>query len=241
MGAMAILLTLLLLAPDAPATKVPELVEILKDLDRAPAALKLLREIGGLKGNHAEANALVKMIRDPKLNRKLLAKKPEVMEASFRALGGIGSRQVTKQLLALLKHSTLKKHAVIRIGVCHALKGSADPKAAEALIKLMRDKSDHVVAAAAEAAGAYRYEKELMRKDLFKTILGIYESNWNLKNSVDPEMKTQRRRAEEKWEIIEKPMEKSLQLLSNVTQIDPPAWRRFWNKNKKRRWGDLEH
>ena len=32
MDAMAILLTLLLLAPDAPATKVPQLREILKDL-----------------------------------------------------------------------------------------------------------------------------------------------------------------------------------------------------------------
>lgn len=241
MGVMAILLTLLLLAPDEPATKVPQLTEILKDLDRTPEALQLLREIGGMKGNHAEAMALVKMIRNPRLNSKLLKSKPEVIEASFRALGGIGSRKVTKQLLLLLKHSTLKKEEVIRIGVCRALKGSADPKATEALIKLMRDKSDHVIAAAGEAAGAYRYEKEHIRKDLFKTILGIYESTWNLKNSVDPEMKTERRRAEEKWEIIEKPMEKSLQLLSNVTQNDPPAWRRFWNKNKKRRWGDLEH
>ncbi|MHC5050806.1 MAG: HEAT repeat domain-containing protein, partial [Planctomycetota bacterium] len=135
----------------------------------------------------------------------------------------------------------LKKEEAIRIGVCRALQGSADPKAAESLIKLMRDRSDHVVAAAAEAAGAYRYEKEHIRKELFKTILGIYESTWNLKNSVDAEQKVARRRAEDKWEIIEKPMEKSLQLLSNVTQNDPPAWRRFWNKNKKRRWGDLEH
>jgi len=241
MKAMAILLTLLLLAPDAPATKVPELIEILRDLERTPQALQLLREIGGLKGNHAEAAALVKMIRNPRLYPRLLTNKPEVVEASFRALGGIGSRKVTKQLLALLDHSTLKKHAVIRVGVCRALEGSADPKAAEALIKLMRDKNDHVIAAAAEAAGAYRYEKEFIRKDLFKTILGIYESTWNLKNTVDPEKKTEKRRAEEKWEIIEQPMEKSLQLLSNVTQVDPPAWRRFWNKNKKRRWGDLEH
>jgi HEAT repeat protein len=241
MEVMAILLTLLLLAPDAPATKVPELIEILRDLDRAPEALKLLREIAALKGNHAEAIALVKMIRTPKLNSKLLRKRPEVIEASFRALGGIGSRKVTPHLLALLQHSTLKKEDVIRIGVCRALQGSADPKAAEAIIKLMRDKSDHVIAAAAEAAGAYRYASELVRKELFKTILGIYESTWNLKNSVDPEKKVKRRRAEDKWEIIEKPMEKSLQLLSNVTQNDPPAWRRFWNKNKKKRWGDLEH
>ncbi|MHC4493825.1 MAG: hypothetical protein ACYTDU_19680, partial [Planctomycetota bacterium] len=98
---MAILLTLLLLAPDAPATKVPELIEILKDLEQTPQALQLLREIGGMKGNHAEATALVKMIRTPRLNAKLLKKKPEVLEASFRALGGIGSRKVTKRLLAL--------------------------------------------------------------------------------------------------------------------------------------------
>ena len=35
--------------------------------------------------------------------------------------------------------------------------------------------------------------------------------------------------------------EKSLQLLSNVTQPDPPSWRRWWNKNKKGRWADLEN
>ena len=105
----------------------------------------------------------------------------------------------------------------------------------------MRDREDRVVAAAAETAGAYRYAKVSIRKDLFKTILDIYVGTWNLKNSVNPDLKTEKRRAERKWELIERPMERSLQLLSNVTQNSPPEWRRWWNKNKRKRWEELEH
>ena len=71
-----------------------------------------------------------------------------------------------------------------------------------------------VVAAAGEASGAYRYAKSPMRKDLFNKIMGIYVSTWNLKNSVNPDRKKEKRRAETKWEIIEKSMETSMQLLS---------------------------
>ncbi len=237
MGAMATLLTLLLLAPDPVATKVPEVIQHLKAKPpQTTQALNLLKEIGTLKKNHVEAKALVKMIRTRKVK-----KPPEVIEASFLALKGIGSRKVTRSLLAILDHSVLKKNSLVRIGVCRALEGSVDPIAAETLVALMRDKDDHVIAAAAEAAGAYRYEKEAIRKDLFKTTMGIYVSTWNLKNAVNPEKKKEKGRAERKWEVIEKPMEKSLQLLSNVSQNDPPSWRRWWNKNKRKRWAELEN
>ena len=125
--------------------------------------------------------------------------------------------------------------------MCRAFQGSADPDGAEALQELLHDREDRVIAAAGEAAGAYRYAKEPLRKDLFKAVLDVYESTWNLKNSVKPGLKTEKRRAERKWEIIEGPMEKSLQLLSNQTEPDPPSWRRWWNKNKKDRWADLEN
>ncbi|HEY7727811.1 MAG TPA: HEAT repeat domain-containing protein, partial [Candidatus Eisenbacteria bacterium] len=136
---------------------------------------------------------------------------------------------------------TLKKVDDIRVGVCRALQGSADPAATDALIDLLRDGEDRVMAAAAEAAGAYRYAKEPIRKDLFKTILDIYEATWNVKNSVSPDHKHNKRRAERRWEVIEGAMESSLQLLSNVTQPDPPSWRRWWNKNKRDRWQAIEN
>ena len=233
---MPALLALLLLAQAPKSTnQVPQVVELLK-AKKTTGALGLLKTIAGHEGNHEEAKSLVKMIRSASVK-----KPPEVMEASFLALRGIGSRKVTKSVVALLKHSKLKKKVTVRIGVCRALGGSADPAGVETLIDLMRDKEDKVVAEAADAAGAFRYDKESIRKDLFKTILNIYESNWNLKNSVDPELKKLRSRAEKKWEIIEAPMEKSLQLLSNVTQNAPPDWRRWWNKNKRRRWAELEN
>jgi hypothetical protein len=226
---------LLLLLLAAPATnKVPEVEQYLKAGDKKQA-LTLLKEIGTHKKNHEEAKSLVKLIRNPKYRQD-----NELLEASFLALKGIGSRKATRGLLGLLRHSVLKKIVTVRIGVCRALGGSADPAAAETLIDMMRDRWDKVVAAAGEAAGSYRYAKESIRKELFKTVLGIYEST-NLKNSVNPELKKERARAERKWEVIEKPMERSLQLLSNVTQNDPPAWRRWWNKNKHKKWADLEN
>ncbi len=231
---MAVLLVLLLAAPPA-VNKVPNVFPLLKTGD-TKAALSLLKEIGTHKKNHEEANALVSLIKTRKVK-----KPPEVMEACFLALKGIGSRKVTRKLIGLLKHSTLKKITAVRVGICRALGGSADPAAVEALIRRMRDKEDQVIAAAAEAAGAYRYQTAAIRKDLFKTILNIYESTWNLKNSVKPDLKIQRARADRKWEIIERPMERSMQLLSNITQNDPPAWRRWWNKNKRKKWVELEN
>jgi len=233
---MHILLTLLLLAPSGSAKKVPELEKHLEN-GRKKEAVVLLKEIGALKRNHAEAEALVRLI----LKRKL--REPELLEAGFLALKGIGSKEVTRELLWLLDNSPLRKQEIARIGVCRALEGAVDtrPPAVDAITDLLRDKSDKVIAAAAEACGAYRHAKEPIRKELFEDVLGIYVGTWNMKNTVDPDLKKEKRRAEQKWEIIEKPMERTLQLLSNVTQEDPPAWRRFWNKNKYKRWRDLDN
>jgi len=235
MSSMPFLLAILLLGPAETKNQVPEVEQYLKSGENS-RAIAVLKEIGTHKGNDEEAVALVGFIRTSRL-----ARPPEITEAAFLALRGIGSRKVTRKVLALLDHSTLKKDPQIRIGVARALEGSADPLGIEPIIKLLRDKDDQVVAAAARAAGAYRYEKESTRKDFFKTIVGNYESTWNLKNSVDPDKKVERARAERKWEVIEGPMERSLQLLSNTVQPDPPSWRRWWNKNKKKKWASLDN
>lgn len=231
---MAPLLMLLILAAEGP-TRADEVEAALAAGDK-PKAIALLKEIGTLKGNDAEALGVVRLVREPEVT-----KQPEVLEECFLALKGIGSRKVTPALLRLLDHSTLKEIEAVRTGVCRAFQGSADPEGAEALLDLLHDREDRVIAAAAEAAGAYRYAKEPLRKELFKGILEVYEGTWNLKNSVKPELKVEKRRAERRWEVVEGAMEKSLQLLSNVTEPDPPSWRRWWNKNKKDRWADLEN
>ena len=234
---MAILVALLVLAPPADPPKAeltPKVIEALKAGNKKKA-LELLKEVATKKGHHAEATALLKLVR-----AKRPAKADDVMEAIFRSLQGIGSRKVTPQLQLLLKRNPYKKSKIIRIGVCRALEGSADPRAIDTVIKLLRDPDDHVIAAAAECAGAYRYAKDGQRKDLFQTIMGHYVSTWNLKNSVDPAKKKERSRAEKKWEIVGDAMEKALQLLSNTTQNSPPEWRRWWNKNKKKRWAELD-
>jgi HEAT repeat protein len=237
MGAMSLLLTLLLLAPEPVAVKVPEIPPLLKGKKpKTDAALALLKEIGQLKGNDAEAKALVKLIKSSKVK-----KPPEIMEASFLALKGIGSRKVTKSMILLLNVNKLKKDPVVRIGICRALEGSADPAGIEHLTDSLRDVDDRVIAAAAAALGVHRHAKVTVRKDLFESLLKVYVPTWNLKNSVKQDLKVQRRRAERKWEVIEAPMEKSLALLSNVTQPDPPSWQRWWNKNKKKRWQAIEH
>jgi HEAT repeat protein len=231
---MAFLITLLILSAES-ETQTDGVAAALKAGDK-PKAMALLKEIGTLKGNDPEALALVKLVREQEV-----LKQPEVLEECFLALKGIGSRKATPGLLKLLDHSTLKDVEAIRVGACRAFQGSADPDAAEALLDLLHDREDRVIAAAGEAIGAYRYAKEPVRKDLFKSVLDVYESTWNMKNTVKPELKTEKRRAERKWEIIEGVMERSLQLLSNQTQPDPPSWRRWWNKNKKDRWADLEN
>jgi len=233
---MACLLLILLLAPDPkPESQVPEVAQLLKD-GKPDKALILLREIGAHKKNHQEAADLIKLVRSSRPKRP-----PEVDEAIFLALRDIGSRKVTSKLIALFKHRTLKKDPRARAGICLALGGAADPKAVDELCDRMRDPDDHVIAAAIEAAGSYRYAKESIRKELFETVLGVYVPTWNMKESINPEHKTARQRAERKWEVIVKPSEKTLRLLSNTTQEDPPAWRRWWNKKKKKKWAEIEN
>jgi hypothetical protein len=228
---MVLLHVLLLLgAPSPDAVKVPQLVKLLEEKKREEA-VALLREIAGMRDDHAEAKALVRMVRNPDV-----PKTPEVVEATFLALKGIGSRQVTRDVVALLEHSELKKDPAVRIGVCRALEGSADPAGVEALVGCFHDVEDRVIAAAAEAAAAYRHAGEAVRKELFKEVLEVYVPTWNLKNSVDPERKVEKARAERKWAVVSGSMEKALQLLSNANEPTPPAWQRWWNKNKKKRW-----
>ena len=230
MEAMAPLLLLLALAADPEPEHVEKLVALLEE-KKTEEALALLKEIEALKGNHVEAKALVRMIRDRDVD-----KPPEVLEASFLALKGIASREATRDLLRLLDHSELKKDPAIRVGVCRALEGSADPAAVEAIADLFHDREDRVIAAAADAAAAHRHSSEAIRKELFKEVLEVYVPTWNLKNSVDPDLKVEKARAERRWAIVGGSMERALQLLSNVNQQDPPAWQRWWNKNKKKRW-----
>jgi HEAT repeat protein len=225
-------LALLLLAPSG--NQVPELIGHLQAGD-AVKALAVLREIASHAKNDEEALDLVKLIRQGKPKMP-----PEVVDAVFLALKGIGSRKVTKDLMAFRKHSRLKKDDRVQVGVCRALGGSADPIAVEFLIDRLRDPNDEVIAAAAEAAGAYRHASQEIRKEFFQTIVDQYESMWNLMNSVNPDRTVEKGRAERKWAITGKAMEKSLQLLSNVTQSDPPEWRRWWNKNKNSKWPELE-
>ncbi len=234
MGVMAALLTTLLLLMPAPvAEKVPKLKELLT-AEKTDEALTLLKEIGALKGDDAEAKALVKLIR-----ARRPKKPPEVLEASFVALQGIGSKKVTKGLLQLLDHNMAKDDPAVRIGICRALQGSADKAAIKDLIKLVRsDREDTVKAAAATALGAYRYAPEATRKDIFKVVMGILDSTWNLKNAVKPELKVARRRAQKRWAIIGGPFEKTLELLTNTRQPHPAEWRKWWNKNKRKKWGN---
>ncbi len=235
---MLVAFTILLLAAPAakdaaPKSEVPKVTALLSK-DQPGKAIKLLRKIGKHKDNHAEAIDLVKLIKAPKPK-----KAQEVYEACFLALKGIGSRKVTRALIALFKHPRLKKEPMFRAGICRALGGSADPKAVSALTDRMRDPDDRVIAAAIDAAGPFRYAAVSVRKELFKAVISVYVPTWNMKESIKPDHKKRRQRAERRWELIAKPSERSLQLLSDITQPDPPAWRRWWNDNKKKKWAEL--
>ena len=233
---MACLLTLLFLLPGPNAqSQVPDVVQLLKD-EKPDKAIALLKEIGKHKKNDTEAGDLIKLVKSARPKRP-----SEVDQAIFLALRDIGSRKVTSKLLALFKVKRIKKDPTLRAGVCTALGGAADPKAVDELCDRMRDPDNHVVAAAVEAAGSYRYSKESIRKELFKTVLAVYVPTWNMKESIHPDHKQKRQQAERKWELIAKPCEKTLRLLSNTTQEDPPAWRRWWNKTKKKKWQEIEN
>ena len=147
-------------------------------------------------------------------------------------------KSFVKPLVKCLEDKRFRRDADAKRRIAHALAVVADKSAIEPLTSLIRfDEDPEVVAEAADALAGYAAAPLALRKPAVKRLVDLYESTWNLKESVKTEQKDKilRREATEKYKVYGKSLRYTLQTLTGVQLTRPHEWRRWWNDNKKKK------
>ena len=190
--------------------------------------LEALQALGGVEAGRAAMGA----IPHPA---------PEVRDAAFDLIEREHDKSYVKPLVAMLEDKRYRRDADAKRRVAHALSVVAEPSAIEPLSDLIRfDEDPEVVAEAADALASFASAKVAQRKPAVKRLVDLYESTWNLKESVrqDHKDKILRSEAADRYKVYGKPLRHALQALTGVQLTRPAEWRRWWNSNKKRpKWG----
>ena len=165
----------------------------------------------------------------------------EVREAAFDIVEREHDKSYLKPLVKLLEDKRYRRDADAKRRIAHALAVVAEPGAIEPLSELIRfDEDPEVVAEAADALASFASAKVPLRKPAVKRMVDLYESTWNLKESVRQEHKDKvlKKEAEQRYKVYGKTLRHALQALTGVQLTRPAEWRRWWNSNKKRnKWG----
>jgi len=142
-----------------------------------------------------------------------------------------------KPLVAILEDKAYRRDADARRRVAHALSVVGDPAAVEPLAQLLRfDEDAEVVAEAADALAGFPTASLKVRKIAVRRLVDLYESTWNLKESVKTGQRDKilRKQARKKYKVYGKSLRFALQSLAGVQLTRPQEWREWWNENKKK-------
>jgi hypothetical protein len=197
-----------------------------KKTDELLKSLEALAALRGQEAGHAALEAL------PCTN-------VEVRDAAFEIVEREHHKKLVKPLAALLEDKDFRRDVDARRRIAHALAVMADPSAIEPLATLVRFHEDaEVVAEAADALASYGAAKVDMKRIAVRRLVDVYETTYNLKESIRPEDKVLRKVAIKRYKVYAKSVRHALQSLTGVQLTRPHEWREWWNDNKKKRkWG----
>jgi len=139
-----------------------------------------------------------------------------------------------KVLMSWIGHKTHRKDIVLQEKLILSLGKTKDEKGRKLLIKTLDDKTPAIQAATAEALGEWEGEDQDLRKDNFDELKNLL---LGVKGAVDSDPNDTISR--ERYDAISAPIITSLQRLSGQKINDPNEWLRWWNKNKKADWDEL--
>lgn len=187
--------------------------------------LKHLEALAALGGHEAGAAALAAL---PSTQEK-------VRDALFDIVEKEHDKRLVKPLSALLEHKDYRRDFDARRRIAHALAVMDDASAVEPLADLIAfDEDAEVVLEAADALSSYASAPLKTRKIGVRRLVDLYESTYNLKESVRPEDKILRKIATDRYKVYGKALRYALQALTGVQLTRPQEWRRWWNTNKKK-------
>ncbi len=188
--------------------------EILKDLDA-------LKTLAGVDGAHAALEALA-------------FDDEETEKAVFEQVETCRDKSLLKPLAAMIEDKDTRRRFRLHAQIAHAFAAIADPAALEPLTELVRSEDAHVVAAAADALAGFRSAPHAKRVEPVRRLVDVFESTYNLKESIRAEDRIQSDRAKDQWEVYGAAVRKALQSLTGQSQLSSSRqFRDWWNEHKK--------
>ncbi|MFM8979104.1 MAG: HEAT repeat domain-containing protein [Planctomycetia bacterium] len=187
-------------------------------------ALSALEALGGLPAAQAAIEAL--HVQDA-----------DVRDRACALVDGVHDPSLVAALGALLVDKDLRRDTDLRLRVARSLGVQGLVEAIPHLVLLVQDEPATVVAAACTSLAAFGQAPTALKREAVRRMVDIYESTWNLMNSVRPEDRLLAKVAYEDWEVFHKPMREALRKLTLQALTYPKDWRRWWNDHKKdREW-----
>ncbi len=158
---------------------------------------------------------------------------PEIRDRVFAIVEKERPKDLVKPLVALTEDRRFKRDFDLHRRVIHALSVIADVSAIEPLTAFLLSEDHHVVASAADALGTFASAPHRLRVEPVRRMIDLYESTWNLMNSIRPEDRVAAKDAKDRWEIYGKSLRTALQALARQTITRAREWRDWWNDHKK--------
>ena len=184
-------------------------------------ALESLKALGGPAAAKAALSALA--FDDEETEKAALG----VVEANK-------SKALIAPLAAIIEDKDTRRRFRLHALLAHAFAVIADPACLEPLTELVQSEEATVVAAAADALAGFKGAPHAKRLEPVRRMIDIFDTTWNLKESVRPDDKVARERARTDWEAYGVAIRKALQALTGQVNLTRPRqFREWWNDHKK--------
>lgn len=188
----------------------------------------------GLKDRAAIAKGIADCFKLKRQTNEEGARDNKLYLAVAVSLGRMGPESV-KPLESWIGHKSHRKDLELQRRLILSLGKTEAARGIKTLTGLLKHHEPTIQAASAEALGNYDGVDQDDRKDIFNEILKILGG---VKNQVDADVNDII--ARERYDVIAAPMITTLQLLSGHDERDPAKWQRWWNKNKKADWDEVD-
>ncbi len=245
---LCVLLTSSLLAQeDERPDKRPEIASMLEILaDKVGAsnredpsesvAIKAIRDLGsewfgsGDKDRGAIVRGLDRVFLANRRADKDGGRETLIFREAAKALGRARD-EGAKKLDRWIGHPKHRGDIALQVELITALGRTQSDKGIKTLEGLLNENTPELLAAAATALGNFAGKELKVRKNLFESLLKTAESTRENARGNDST-------ANALWRALGGPAQSSMRSLSGAEESSTEAWRRWWNKNKRKNWDE---
>jgi hypothetical protein len=154
-------------------------------------------------------------------------------KAALEVVEANKAKALVAPLAALIEDKETRRRFRLHALMAHTFAVIADDACLEPLTQLVLSENAPVVAAAADALAGFKSSPHAKRVEPVKRMLEVFESTWNLKESMRPEDNVPRKQARDDWEVYGVALRKALQALTGQPNLTRPRqFRDWWNDHK---------